>query len=108
MAPMQTLMQTADMEISGLGSGPASRGVRSALNCIHGVAQVSMVPNGRYVTVTYNAFRVSPHQFETAVSVMGCEVERLIVRTLHAPAADKVPDAEASVGPINRSEFRQA
>ena len=105
---MQISMQTADMEISGLGSGPASRGVRSALNCMHGVAQVSMVPNERYVTVTYDAYRVSPHQFETAVRVMGCEVERLIVRTLHAPAADKVPDAEASVGPINRSEFRQA
>ena len=105
---MQTSMQTVDMEISGLGSGPASRGVRSALNCIRGVARVRMVPNGRYVTVTYNAFRVSPHQFETAVSVMGCEVERLVVRTLHAPAVDKVPGAEAPAGPINRSEFRQA
>ena len=96
MAAMQTSMQTVDMEISGLGSGPASRGVRSALNCIHGVAQVSMVPNERYVTVTYDAYRVSPHQFETAVRVMGCEVERLIVRTLHAPAADKVPAANPS------------
>ena len=93
---MQISMQTADMEISGLGSGPASRGVRSALNCIHGVAQVRMVSDERYVTVTYNAFRVSPHQFETAVRVMGCEVERLIVRTLHAPAADQVPAATPS------------
>ena len=83
---MLTSMQTVDLEISGLGSGPASRGVRSALNCIHGVAHVRMVRNRRHVTVTYDAFRVSPHQFETAVSVMGCEVEHLIVRALPAPA----------------------
>lgn len=83
---MLTSMQTADLEVSGLGSGPASRGVRSALKCIRGVAQVRMVRNKHHVTVTYDAFRVSPHQFETAVSVMGCEVEHLIVRTLPAPA----------------------
>jgi hypothetical protein len=105
---MLTLMQTVDMEISGLGSFPASRGVRSALECIHGVAQVKMIPNERHVTVIYDAFRVSPHQFETAVRVMGCEVERLIVRALHAPAMDEVPDAEVVAGPINRSELTHA
>ena len=82
---MLTSMQTVDLEISGLGSEPATRGVRSALECIRGVAQVRIVPNERNVTVTYNAFRVCPHQFETAVRVMGCEVEHLAVRTQHAP-----------------------
>ena len=105
---MRTSMQTADMEISGLGSGPASRGVRSALNCIYGVAQVRMVPNQHHVTVIYDAFRVSPHQLETAVSVMGCEVEHLAVRTADAPAADHVPDPAAPAAPINRSGFRHA
>ena len=93
MAAMQTSMQTVDMEISRLGSGLASRGVRSALECIRGVAQVRMVPNERYVTVTYDAFRVRPRQFETAVRVMGCEVARL------APAVNRAPDAEAAAGP---------
>lgn len=105
---MLTSMQTADLEVSGLGSRPASRGVRSALKCIRGVAQVRMVPNRRGVTVTYDAFRVSPHQFETAVSVMGCEVERLAVRTPPAPAVDAVPDDKACVGQINRFGFSQA
>jgi allophanate hydrolase subunit 1 len=105
---MQTSMQTADMEISGLGSGSASAGVCSALKCIRGVAQVSMVPGARNVTVTYDASRVSPRQFETAVRVMGCEVERLVVRTADAPSVDKVPDAEASKGPVSRPWFRQA
>jgi len=99
---MRTLMQTADMEISGLGSGFASRGVRSALSCIHGVAQVSMVPNESHVSVIYDAFRVCPHQFETAVSVMGCEVERMVVSPPAAPAEDKVAEAPASMTPNNR------
>ena len=79
---MQTSMQTMNMEICGLGSEPAARGVRSALECIRSVAQVRIVSNERYVTVTYDAFRVSPQQFKTAVCVMGCEVERLVVETL--------------------------
>ncbi|MBI3530822.1 MAG: hypothetical protein HY067_22985 [Betaproteobacteria bacterium] len=108
MVAMHTSMQAVEMEISGLDSGLASRGVHSALNCIRGVAQVRMVPNERNVTVTYDAFKASPHQFETAVSVMGCEVERLVVRTEHASAVGKVPDAEASAGPNNRSELRQS
>jgi hypothetical protein len=95
MAPMRTLMQTVDMEISGLGSGPAVRGVCSALNCIHGVAQVRVVPNQRHVSVLYDAFRVSPRQFETAVSVMGCEVEHLVVRAGDAPASDNIPEGAA-------------
>lgn len=53
-------MQTADLEISGLRSSQALRGVRSALNCIHGVTQVSMVPDESRVSVTYDAFRVFP------------------------------------------------
>ena len=91
---MQTRMQTVDMEISGLGSGLASRGVRSALECIRGVAQVRMVANERYVSVTYDAFRVRPRQFETAVRVMGCEVERL------AAGVNTVADAAAADQPI--------
>lgn len=98
---MLTSMQTADIEISGLASGSAARGVRSALKCIHGVAQVSMALNEHYVTVTYDAFRVSPSQFETAVSVMGCEVERLIIRTGDGSSAHKVPVAEVSIVPIS-------
>lgn len=97
---MQTSMQTVDMEIRGLVSEPAERGVRSALNCIRGVAQVRMVPNERYVSVTYNAFKVSPRQFETAVRVMGCEVERLAIR--YAPPGD-VPDAKLSPVVVNRT-----
>lgn len=60
MAPLRTSMQTADLEISGLRSSQALRGVRSALNCIHGVTQVSMVPDESRVSVTYDAFRVFP------------------------------------------------
>jgi cation transport ATPase len=81
---MQTSMQTVSMEIRGLGSEPAVRGVRSALECIRGVAQVRMVPNERVITITYDAFRVSPQQFNTAVRVMGCEVARLPIPTSDA------------------------
>ena len=107
---MQTSMQTAGMEIRGLGSEAAARGVRSALGCIRGVAQVRIVPNERYATVTYDAFRVSPQQFKTAVRVMGCEVAHLAILPPHAPAAakiDKIPDAADCTEAIIRSSDRR-
>lgn len=82
---MHSSMQTADMEVMGLGSEPARRGVRSALNCIRGVAHVGLEPDSRRVTVIYDAFRASPRQFETAVRVMGCEVGHIAVRARRAP-----------------------
>ena len=103
---MQTSMQTVNMEIRGLGSEPAARGVRSALECIRGVAQVRIVPE-RHVTVTYDAFRASPQQFKTAVRVMGCEVACLTIPTPHAPAERKIPDAAACAGAIIRSSDRR-
>jgi len=85
------------MQISGLGPGVASRGVRSALECIHGVRQVTMVPDEPYVTVTYDAFLVRVLQFETAVRVMGCKVERMLERSLHGPVDDAGPGAPAAL-----------
>lgn len=106
MTAMQTSMQTADLEISGVDATPASRGVCSALECIHGVTLVRMDPNKRDVTVTYDAFKVAPRQFLTAVRVMGCEVERLSVRTTDVPVANNVTDPAVTGGPIHRSESR--
>lgn len=74
---MQASMQTVELEIGGMDSDRACRGVRSALNCIRGVARIAMEPHTRGVTVTYDAFKVAPRQFETAVRVMGCEVEHM-------------------------------
>jgi hypothetical protein len=105
---MRASMQTADMEISGLDSGQASRGVCSALQCIHGVAEVRIGPNERCVIITYDALRVSTRQFETAVRVMGCEVERLVVRPAQAPEVNEVPDAGAFPRPVDRPGSRQA
>jgi cation transport ATPase len=84
---MQSRMQTVEMQISGLSSGPVSSGVRSALECIHGVEQVRILPNEPYVTVTYDALMVRLGQFETAVRVMGCKVERLVERHFRAAGA---------------------
>ena len=100
---MQTLMQTMNMEIRGLGSERTVRGVRSALDSIRGVAQVRIVPNERFVTVTYDALRVSPEQFKTAVRVMGCEVALLTAPTLQAPAEHKMPAPLACAAAIVRS-----
>ena len=82
---MQSLMQTADMKVGGLDRGLASVGVRSALECIRGVAEVRMARNECCVSVIYDAYRVHPRQFETAVRVMGCEVECL---DLHSAEVD--------------------
>jgi hypothetical protein len=77
---MQVSMQMAELKILGLTPGPASRGVCSALECIRGVQHVDSEPEDRRVTVIFDAYRVSPLQFETAVRVMGCDVERLVIQ----------------------------
>ena len=97
---MQTLMQTMNMEIRGLVSEPAKRGVRSALECIRGVARVRIGPDERHVSVTYDAFRVSLRQFNTAVRVMGCEVVRTTMPAPHAPVEHKIADTVAGTGAI--------
>ncbi len=81
-------MQTADIKVGGLDSVRASNGVRSALECIRGVARVTVLPDEHHVSVTYDAFRVSPLQFETAVRVMGCGVESMALVPL--PPEDEV------------------
>ncbi len=81
-------MQMADLEVGGLDRSRASSGVRSALECIRGVARVTVLPDEHRVSVTYDAFRVSPDQFETAVRVMGCGVERMVLMPL--PPGDEV------------------
>jgi len=86
---MRSLMQTVDMKVGGLDSGQASTGVRSALECIRGVAEVRMARNERRVSVIYDAYRAHPRQFETAVRVMGCEVERL---DLHSAGVDTLQE----------------
>ena len=101
-------MQTADLEISGLESGQALRGVRSALNCIHGVTQVSMLPDESRVSVTYDALRVFPQQFATAVRVMGCEIEHLVVRPGIALAGPNIRYTESAAVPADRSPFSLA
>ena len=78
---MQVLMRMAELKIRGLIPGPASRGVCSALESIRGVQHVDPAPENRRVIVIFDAYRVSPLQFETAVRVMGCNVERLVIQT---------------------------
>ena len=93
-------MQTVDRKVGGLDSGMASIGVRSALECIRSVAEVRMVRNECCVSAIYDAYRVHPRQFETAVRVMGCEVERLDLRSA---GVNRLPENEAVEGPVKRS-----
>jgi hypothetical protein len=101
-------MRTAELDIRGLGSRAVDRGVCSALNCIHGVAQVRKLPDACHVSVTYDAYRVRPRQFKTAVRVMGCEIERLRVRPERAGETDSAAYAEAAMTPANRPESAYA
>lgn len=100
-----TSMQMADLEVGGLNRGLASNGVRSALECIRGVARVTVLPDMHHVSVTYDAFRVSPDQFETAVRVMGCGVESMVLMPL--PLKNEVMGPVEPAFPIAepRSDF---
>lgn len=108
MNPQHTLMRTADLQIRGLDNEPATRGVRSALNCIHGVSLVSVAPGEQRVSVTYDAFRVLPCQFETAVSVMGCEIEGLLIRSDLTSAIDPAADGQSCAETPRPAAFARA
>jgi len=95
MAPLQTATRTADLQVHGLDGGTATRGVCSALKCIRGVRDVGVEPRMHHITVTYDAHRVSPRQFATAVRVMGCEVERLTIRQPEAVPADPIDGVQS-------------
>jgi cation transport ATPase len=92
---MKTRMQTVEMQLNGLTSNGVSTGVRSALECIQGVEQVSVVPNDPRVTIVYDACRARPGQFETAVRIMGCQVEALCTRNVHAAATERPAPGES-------------
>jgi copper chaperone CopZ len=72
-------MQTAHLRIKGMHFDASVRSVRSALSVIRGVADVSVSVAEREATIMYDPHKVVPRQFETAVRVVGCEVERLVV-----------------------------
>ena len=90
MAPLQPATRMAEIEVLGLDGATATRGVCSALRCIRGVDNVGVEPRMRHITVTYDAHRVSPRQFATAVRVMGCEVGRLTIRKSEVALADPI------------------
>jgi copper chaperone CopZ len=74
-------MQTAHLRIKGMHFGTSARSVQSALSIIRGVSDVSVSIAGKEATIRYDPHKVLPRQFETAVRVVGYEVERLVVET---------------------------
>ena len=72
-------MQTAHLTINGMHIDASARSVQSALRVIRGVSDVSVNITEREATIRYDPHKVLPRQFETAVRVVGCEVERLVV-----------------------------
>jgi copper chaperone CopZ len=74
-------MQTAHLTINGMHFDASMRSVLSALSIIRGVSDVSVSIAEKEATIRYDPHKVLPRQFETAVRVVGCEVERLVVET---------------------------
>jgi copper chaperone CopZ len=72
-------METAHLRIKGMHFDASVRSVQSALSIIRGVADVSVSIAEKEATIRYDPHKVLPRQFETAVRVVGCEVERLVV-----------------------------
>ena len=81
-------MQTAHLRINGMNFDASIRSVQSALSIIRGVSDVSVSIADKEATIRYDPHKVLPRQFETAVRVVGCEVERLVVET---PERSSVP-----------------
>src|SRR6185436_8088743 len=74
-------MQTAHLTINGMSFDASARSVQSALSVIRGVSDVSVSVTEKEATIRYDPRKVLPRQFETAVRVVGCEVESLVVDT---------------------------
>jgi hypothetical protein len=85
MVALHASMRMADIRLGGRGAGESTSGICSALKCIRGVADVSVEPQMRLITVTYDASKVLPRQFETAVRVMGGEAEHVSIRPSPMP-----------------------
>lgn len=79
-------MQTVHLTINGMNFDASMRSVQSALSIIRGVFDVSVSIAGKEATIRYDPQKVLPRQFETAVRVVGCEVERLVVDTPERPS----------------------
>lgn len=74
-------MQRAHLKILGMNVDASTRSVESALSVIRGVADVRVSLADHEATVCFDPDKVFPRQFETAVRVVGCEVERIVVDT---------------------------
>lgn len=74
-------MQTAHLRINGMDIDASKRSVQSALSIIRGVSNVSISIADREATIWYDPDKVLPRQFETAVRVVGCEVDAIVVET---------------------------
>lgn len=89
-------MQTAILKINRMTSGAAMRSVRSALSVIRGVAGVKISLEEGETIVSYDPQKVLPRQFQTAVRVVGCEIESLTVE-----ASSPLPSAGRSASEDN-------
>jgi copper chaperone CopZ len=74
-------VQTAHVRINGMIFDTSMRSVQSALSIIRGVFDVRVSIADKEATIRYDPHKVLPRQFETAVRVVGCEVESVIVET---------------------------
>jgi len=74
-------IQTAHLRINGRNFDASMRSVQSALSIIRGASDVSVSVAEKEATIRYDPHKVLLRQFETAVRVVGCEVERLVVET---------------------------
>jgi copper chaperone CopZ len=83
-------METATLLISGINSAASLRSVQSALSVIRGVAGVWISPDDGKVVVQYDAHKVLPRQFRTAVRVVGCEIESLSVEMPDTPPSQEL------------------
>ena len=72
-------MLTAHLIINGMDFDAAVRSVASALSILRGVSDVSVRVAGKEATLRFDPHKVLPRQFETAVRVVGCEVEEVVI-----------------------------
>lgn len=76
---MKVEIETASILVSGIRDSRGERGVCSALESIPGVHRVTPMPGRSTLVVRFDPARVVPHQMRTAVRVMGCRVESILL-----------------------------
>ena len=97
---MKVELETASLSVCGIRDAKTERGVCSALESIHGVRSAHALPHAGAVIVEFDPTRVVPGQLRTAVRVMGCRIDSIVLSGDDEAASARSAANGPRIGPV--------